>query len=93
MTQNPESNAPERRADDRETIASNVSVRLLQSDVTGPTGNLSSTGVYFIAKGNLPVEVRLEGRDETLRGEIVRVGSVREGELGIAIRFLDEAQD
>lgn len=55
----------------------------------GPSANLSPEGVYFLAEGSIPVtvSVSIEGRRRAVKGRIVRVGSVNERTLGVAIQF------
>lgn len=76
----------ERRSSDRIPLEGSASVRILESEVIGPSRNISQEGIYFIAEAEMPVEVTLPSKD-VLKGKIVRIGAVREGELGIAVRF------
>ncbi len=87
MTGKNEPEVRERRADDRLPLAESVSIRIPESQVVGPSGNLSKTGIYFLANAEFRVEVILPGHEEPISGRIVRLGTVREGELGIAVAF------
>ena len=82
-----ESQATEnRRHDERRSLDADVLVRVLAQELQGPSQNVSAEGLYFTAKASLPVEVTLP--DGSLRtGQLLRVGAVREGELGLAVRF------
>jgi hypothetical protein len=77
----------DRRLAGRIPIEGQVCVKILESHILGPSRNISQEGIYFIAEAEMPVEVTLPGNGGVFKGKVVRVGAVREGELGIAIRF------
>lgn len=79
----------DRRADDRRTIEGALTVRVDPCEIHGPSQNVSADGVYFTAQADITVEVELPNGTRR-RGKILRVGAVRDGELGVAVRF-DEA--
>lgn len=64
-----------------------VQVRLTGEALEGPGQNLSQDGVYLIAEGEIAVEVLLPGATEYRKGHLVRANQVRDGALGLAIRF------
>lgn len=76
----------ERRRDDRQTIDGDLTVHIDPCEVSGPSQNVSSEGVYFTAAATIAVEVLLPD-GQRRKGHIMRIGAVREGELGIAVRF------
>ncbi len=82
-----EQSVQERRGSDRIPLEGSVSVKIIEKVILGPSRNISQEGIYFIAEAEMPVEVTLPHSGDVLSGKIVRIGAVREGELGIAIRF------
>ncbi len=89
MEKKVQSEIDDRRVGDRSPIEGAIDVHIPAIDIRGPSGNISETGVYFTATGSIPVELRLPGSEQTVKGQIVRVGAVREGEFGFAIRIDD----
>ena len=79
--------ATERRSDGRIEVEGSVCVSIMQADILGPSRNVSREGIYFIAEAELPVEVTLPTSGDKVRGRIVRIGAVRDGEVGVAIKF------
>ena len=82
-----EQKVTERRAATRLPTGGSAAVRIRETEILGPSRNVSPEGIYFIAEAEIPVEVRLPNANTTVSGKIVRIGAVRDGELGIAIRF------
>lgn len=77
----------DRRGTERIPLEGTVSVKVVEGEILGPSRNISQEGIYFIAEAEMPVQVTLPMDGRVLSGKIVRVGAVRDGELGIAIRF------
>lgn len=86
MTQNKPSTS-ERRSQERAPLCSNVTVAFADQEVIGPGQNMSDEGVFFIADASLRVKIQVEDSEEWREGEVVRVQSMGEGRLGMAIRF------
>lgn len=87
-----EQDTKNRRDGERRPMEGVLTVRVAACEIEGSSQNVSPDGVYFTAHGSLPVEVELP--DGTRRtGKIMRVGAVREGELGIALRFDEPLTD
>jgi len=70
----------------RVDLDGDVRVRITEAALDGPGQNLSKDGVYLIA-GEIPVEVLLPGDTDYRKGFLVRANQVRDGEMGLAIRF------
>ena len=79
-------NTDNHRHSQRIALDGDVQVRLTEAALEGPGQNLSKDGVYLIA-GEIAVEVLLPGEKEYRRGFLVRANQVRDGEMGLAIRF------
>lgn len=77
----------ERRSRERVPLADEVSVCFQHDAIVGPGQNISDEGVFFVTDGAIRVTVHIAGRGE-LHGEVVRVQSMGEGKLGMAIKFL-----
>lgn len=75
------------RAAERLPFASDVSVAFQDTPIIGSGKNISETGVYFIADGEIRVEVTLG--DRVIRGRLVRVENHGANKTGLAVRFLD----
>ena len=58
--------------------------------IVGPGKNVSAQGLYFTTEGALRVQVSMAGSEATVPGELVRVESMGNGQVGIAVRFLPE---
>lgn len=84
-----ESKGSERRGSQRDHQTVPVEVNFEKVKLLGPSANLSAEGVYFLAEAAIPVSVTIsvEGKKRSVKGKIVRVGSVNEKTLGIAIQF------
>lgn len=80
--------AEERRTDERRSMDGQVSVRLVDDTFVGPGQNISRDGIFFVAESSLKVLVDTGEGSEPLEGELVRVQSMGEGQVGIAVRFL-----
>lgn len=79
----------DRRGSPRDPRQVPVEVHFEKLRLLGPSGNLSNEGVYFLAEASIPVSVTIsvEGRKKSIRGRVVRVGSVNAKTLGVAIQF------
>jgi hypothetical protein len=75
------------RRDPRLPLDGEVTVEFERGSIVGSGQNISQQGVFFTAAGSLPVTVRIAGRDEVVAGELVRVESMGDGRIGIAVRF------
>ena len=75
------------RTFEREPFADKVSVAFQDTPIVGSGKNISETGVYFIADGEIRVEVTLG--DRVVRGRLVRVENHGANKTGLAVRFLD----
>jgi hypothetical protein len=87
MTAEPPTAQSERRSFDREPMEGTVTVRFAEQEIVGPGQNMSDEGVFFVADGALRVKIQVDGRGTWREGEVVRVQSMGEGRLGMAIRF------
>lgn len=67
-----------------------VTIRFPAGTLVGSGENISVQGVFFTADGSLPVVVQVAGRGE-VPGRLVRLESMGDGRIGIAVRF-DEAR-
>lgn len=81
--------AENRRAPRVDMLAS-VTVVLPACEIVGPGQNISAQGLYFTTTAALRVMVRVAGSGQELEGELVRVESMGNGQLGIAVRFLPQ---
>ena len=63
-----------------------VAIRLQEATVIGSGENISLQGVFFTSDGALPVTVQVAGHGE-VTGTLVRVESMGDGRIGIAVRF------
>ena len=79
-------NSDNHRHSQRTALAGAVQVRLSAEALEGPGQNLSKDGVYLIA-GEIAVKVLLPGEKDYREGYLVRANQVRDGEMGLAIRF------
>lgn len=78
------------RQSPRVEIDAEVTIEFDGGTLVGSGENISLQGVFFTADGSLPVTVQVAGRG-TARGKLVRLESMGEGRIGIAVRF-DEPQ-
>jgi hypothetical protein len=82
--------AAERRDQPRATLEGNVTVRFREGALVGPGQNVSDEGVFFVGGGAITVEVELpDGSRRT--GEVVRVQSMGDKQLGLAVRFIERS--
>ena len=84
-----QSKEDDRRGSQRDPRTLPVEVHFEKLKLLGPSANLSSEGVYFLAEATIPVSVTIsvDGKKRSLKGKVVRVGSVNEKTLGVAIQF------
>lgn len=80
----------ERRGGDRQPLAGEVVVRFEDTPLVGSGQNASPEGVFFVAEGAVRVRVQLEG-EEPVIGEVVRMTTMGNGKIGIAVAFPDPA--
>ncbi len=78
--------AGERRSDERRERTGNVQLRILTETLPGPIQDFSKGGVCFVTEGSIEVEVILQDGNK-IHGTLVRAGTVREGEISLAVRF------
>lgn len=76
------------RRDPRVDLTEQVTIRFEAGQIVGSGQNISQQGVFFTATASIPVTVRIEGKDEVVYGELVRVESMGNGRVGIAVRFV-----
>lgn len=76
------------RRDPRVDLSQQVTIRFDAGSIVGPGQNISLQGVFFTATASIPVTVAIDGKDEVVRGELVRVETMGDGRVGIAVRFL-----
>jgi hypothetical protein len=67
-----------------------VTIRFEAGAITGSGRNISAQGVFFTADAALPVIVQIAGRAD-VRGRLVRLESMGDGRIGVAVRFDEEA--
>lgn len=77
------------RRDPRVDLAKQVTIRFEAGSIVGPGQNISLQGVFFTAPASIPVTVSIDGVDEVVQGQLVRVETMGEGRVGIAVRFLE----
>lgn len=78
----------ERRRTERGPLAGRVTVEMAPEPIVGPGQNISEEGVFFVAETSLRVRVKIDGEERWLDGEVVRVQSMGEGRVGMAIKFV-----
>lgn len=74
------------RRDPRVDLDGEVTIQFEAGAISGSGQNISVQGVFFTADVGIPVTVRVKGHGE-VAGKLVRVESMGEGRLGIAVRF------
>ncbi|MBM4062419.1 MAG: PilZ domain-containing protein [Planctomycetes bacterium] len=79
----------ENRRDPRHELADQVTIRFEAGAIVGPGQNISQQGVFFTALASIPVTVQIAGREPALRGELVRVETMGDGRVGLAVRFVE----
>ena len=81
--------AANQRRDPRVPIDEDVTIEIDAQNIIGPGKNVSAQGVYFTTTAAVRVRVRFGGKDRVVPGELVRVESMGDGQVGIAVRFRD----
>ncbi len=76
-----------RRITERSALDRYVEVRFQSEPMVGPGENISEQGVFFVSDGAVRVTVTIDGQDEEIPGELVRIQAMGEGRMGIAVRF------
>lgn len=71
----------------RVDIEAGVTIHFDVPAIVGDGQNLSAQGVFFTAEAVLPVTVRIAGK--AVPGTLVRLESMGDGRIGIAVRFHD----
>ncbi len=85
-TKEPTADVQDRRIGDRAPLDGTVTVQFEEQQVVGPGQNMSEEGVFFIVEAALRVRVQVDG--EWRQAEVIRVQSMGEGKLGMAVRFV-----
>lgn len=75
------------RRDIRVPIDDEVTIEIAPQNIVGPGKNVSAQGVYFTTSASVRVNVRIAGQSASVPGELVRVESMGDGTIGIAVRF------
>lgn len=88
MTQERPQTSIGNRRDPRVDLTEQVTIRFEAGSIVGPGQNISQQGVFFTAAASIPVTVRIAGKDEVVYGELVRVETMGDGRVGIAVRFV-----
>lgn len=88
---NTETGIEARRAP-RVELDGQVTIRFDVGSIQGSGQNVSSLGVYFSAATRLPVTVQIAGHPP-IQGRLVRVDTMGDGQMGIAVQFDQEQQD
>ncbi|MEO6595648.1 MAG: PilZ domain-containing protein [Planctomycetota bacterium] len=81
------------RVETRQALDATVTVHFDSTAIMGSAQNISQQGVFFTAGGSVPVTVRIDGKDRSVRGELVRFDNMGDGRFGIAVRFVENAPD
>jgi hypothetical protein len=79
--------ASEVRNDARIPLAGEVTITLATNEIYGSGQNISTQGLYFTTKCALLVQVKIEGRDQPVPAELIRLESMGNGCIGLAVRF------
>jgi hypothetical protein len=64
-----------------------VTIRFEAASIVGSGQNIAEQGVFFTAAGSLPVTVELAGAAGPITGDLVRLESMGDGRIGIAVKF------
>jgi hypothetical protein len=78
------------RQSPRVDLAEEVRIEFAGGAISGSGQNISVQGVFFTANAAIPVTVHVEGRGE-VRGRLVRLESMGDDRIGIAVRFDEDA--
>jgi hypothetical protein len=81
------------RTGPRADLDGRVRVRFETDTLVGSGENIATQGVFFTADGGLRVTVEIEGVAGTMAGELVRIESMGDGRLGIAVKFAEPNPD
>jgi len=76
----------DRRDEERQPSEEQVVVKIHAAEIPGPSRDISRQGLYFVAKAPFRVEVVFDN-GKVIPANLVRLGMVREGEMGVAVRF------
>lgn len=79
----------EQRRDPRFDLSGQVAIEFDAGTIVGPGQNVSQQGVFFTAPASIQVHVRIPGRAAPIPGELVRVESMGDGSVGLAVRFAE----
>lgn len=82
--------AQNHRREERLPLDGQVTIAIDAQQIPGPGRNMSAQGVYFTTAAKIRVLVQAPGHDEPIPGELVRVESMGDGSVGIAVRFLPQ---
>lgn len=82
--------AQNHRREERLPLDGQVTITIESQQIPGPGRNVSAQGVYFTTAAKIRVLVRAPGHDAPIPGELVRVESMGDGNVGIAVRFLPQ---
>jgi len=77
----------DQRSSGRIDTDAKVTITFDGSSIVGPGQNISEQGVFFVAEGSVAVTVRIEGCANPMAGELVRIETMDEGKVGLAVRF------
>ncbi|MEY4830810.1 MAG: PilZ domain [Planctomycetota bacterium] len=80
--------AKDHRREDRVPLDGQVTISIDAQQLPGPGRNVSAQGVYFTTSAKIRVQVQVPGQEAPIPGELVRVESMGDGSVGIAVRFL-----
>ena len=83
----PEQANQDRRSTTRAPGPRTVTIRIPPTTLEGSAENLSSDGIYLLCDAEIRVEVDLPDSEESCEGVLIRVESIRDGEIGLAIRL------
>ena len=82
--------AQNHRREERLPLDGQVTITIESQQIPGPGRNVSAQGVYFTTVAKIRVLVQAPGHDAPIPGELVRVESMGDGNVGIAVRFLPQ---
>jgi hypothetical protein len=85
--------AADNRRNPRLLMEDEVTVTFAADTIKGPGKNISTQGLYFTTAGSLRVQVKVAGSDQPVPAELIRLESMGDGRIGIALRFLDRPSD
>lgn len=78
----------DQRRHERTPLDGEVTISVDAQQIVGPGRNVSSQGLYFSTSAAVRVMVTVPGQKDPIPGELVRVESMGDGRLGIAVRFV-----